>query len=73
MTDAHNTPFIFINRKGRFSVNILLISDSNCKILAANALYPGSVHDSAIWCMSTIRDHLWNRYESGKREVNSKK
>lgn len=55
MTDAHNRPFIFVNRKGRFSVNVMLISDSNCKILAANALYPGSVHDSAIWNMSTKR------------------
>ncbi|CAG9862688.1 unnamed protein product, partial [Phyllotreta striolata] len=41
------------------------ISDSNCKILACSARYPGSTHDAAIWNTSTIRAHLMRNYERG--------
>ncbi|GLV40830.1 hypothetical protein CBL_10005 [Carabus blaptoides fortunei] len=41
------------------------ISDSDTKIIACNARYPGSVHDSAIWQMSNIKQHLRRQYENG--------
>ncbi|GLV40063.1 uncharacterized protein CBL_02948 [Carabus blaptoides fortunei] len=45
----------------------MLISDSDCRILAVNARYPGSVHDSAIFQMSNIRNFLRTEYENGHK------
>lgn len=33
INDVHNPPFIFINRKVKYSINVMLNSDSDCKIL----------------------------------------
>lgn len=41
------------------------ICDSNLKIIAINARYPGSTHDAAIWQMSNICQHLRNKYFTG--------
>ncbi|CAH1366233.1 unnamed protein product [Tenebrio molitor] len=43
---------IFINRKNFHSLNVLLVCDSDLKILSVNARYPGSVHDSAVYMMN---------------------
>ncbi|XP_018564931.1 putative nuclease HARBI1 [Anoplophora glabripennis] len=43
----------------------MLICDVDCNILACNAQYPGSVHDSAIWRVSDIKNFLRNEYENG--------
>lgn len=45
----------------------MLISDSECRIIAVDARYPGSVHDAAIWQMSNIRNYLRNEYINGHR------
>ncbi|KAK9736083.1 DDE superfamily endonuclease [Popillia japonica] len=58
----------FVQEKPIQSERMLLnckISDSNNKIIGCNARYPGSVHDSAIWQMSDIRNYLRQQYTNG--------
>ncbi|KAB0794565.1 hypothetical protein PPYR_11404 [Photinus pyralis] len=42
-----------------------IICNSNLKILAINARFPGSVHDSGIWATSAIRRELMVKHEEG--------
>lgn len=65
VADLNHPPHVYINRKGKYSINVMLISDANNKIIACNARFPGSVHDSAIWQVSSIRAHLQHRFENG--------
>ncbi|KAI4455703.1 hypothetical protein MML48_9g00006859 [Holotrichia oblita] len=59
-------PFIlFLNRKGYYSLNVQIICNSKLRILAINARFPGSVHDSAIWQTSQIRATLQRMYLEG--------
>lgn len=53
----------YINRKGYHSINVQVVCDSNLKIVAVNARYPGSVHDAAIWYTSLVHQHLRQQYE----------
>ncbi|KAK4887473.1 hypothetical protein RN001_003744 [Aquatica leii] len=62
-TDEEDPPFVYLNRKGRYSINVMLISDANAKIIGCSARFPGSVHDSAIWQMSQIKNYLRSQYE----------
>ncbi|KAK4882999.1 hypothetical protein RN001_006318 [Aquatica leii] len=62
-TDEEHPPFVYLNRKGRLSINVMLISDANAKIIGCSARFPGSVHDSAIWQMSQIKNYLRSQYE----------
>lgn len=66
-TDVDHPPFVYINRKGKHSINVMLICDANQKLLAIDARYPGSVHDSAIFRTSEVRNHLRNKYNMGQR------
>lgn len=50
----------YYNRKGFYSVNVQIIADANLRITNINARFPGSVHDAAIWRMSTINAHFEN-------------
>uniref|UniRef100_UPI00398E7BF3 putative nuclease HARBI1 n=1 Tax=Pristiophorus japonicus TaxID=55135 RepID=UPI00398E7BF3 len=43
-----NTPELFQNRKGYHSLNMQLVCDHSYKIMALDARYPGSSHDSFI-------------------------
>lgn len=52
----------YFNRKGYYSINVQIICDANLRILNMNARFPGSVHDSAIWMMSNINQHLRREY-----------
>lgn len=52
----------YLNRKGYYSLNVQIICDGDLKILNINARFPGSVHDSAIWSTSNIREHLQDVY-----------
>ncbi|XP_022165318.1 putative nuclease HARBI1, partial [Myzus persicae] len=54
--------FVYVNRKGFHSINTQLIVDHTYRILNVNAKFPGSTHDSHIWKMSLIRNHLSNTY-----------
>lgn len=58
---------LFYNRKFFYSMNAQCIVGANLKLLAINARYPGSVHDSAIWSTSLIRRHLQNCFQNGER------
>ncbi|XP_050065930.1 uncharacterized protein LOC126554995 [Aphis gossypii] len=56
--------FVYVNRKDLYekiwknSINTQLIVDHTYRILNVNAKFPGSTHDSHIWKMSLIRNHL---------------
>ncbi|KAK4886108.1 hypothetical protein RN001_002379 [Aquatica leii] len=65
VTDLDHPPHVYINRKGYHSINVMLICDSNCRIIACDARYPGSVHDAAIWRMSDVRNYCRGQYENG--------
>jgi len=41
-------PFVYVNRKGKHSINVMLIYDANNIIIGINARYLGSVHDAVI-------------------------
>lgn len=44
------------------------VCDSSMRLLAVNARYPGSVHDAAIWNVSTINVYLRRCFEEGDHE-----
>jgi hypothetical protein len=54
--------YIFVNRKGRHSINVQLICDANYKITNVVARWPGSTHDSRI----LTRSRIGERYENGE-------
>lgn len=55
---------LFRNRKGYHSLNVLVCCDSNMRINYANARFPGSVHDSAIWMTSQIRKYFVDNFST---------
>uniref|UniRef100_A0A6M2DUP9 Putative nuclease harbi1 n=1 Tax=Xenopsylla cheopis TaxID=163159 RepID=A0A6M2DUP9_XENCH len=55
---------LYLNHKGYHSINVEIICDADEKILFANARYPGSTPDEALWEVSPIRHHLSNKNES---------
>lgn len=50
--------YLFYNRKHHYSLNVLAVCDAKQRFLYANANYPGSVHDSAIWLMSDLKRRI---------------
>ncbi|KAJ8926539.1 hypothetical protein NQ314_021086 [Rhamnusium bicolor] len=48
----------YLNRKGRYSLNIQMVCESNRKIIDVVAQYPGSVHDSFIYNNCGLRRFL---------------
>lgn len=52
---ASENGYLYHNRKHFSSLNVLLACSADQMILFANANYPGSVHDSAIWQMSGLK------------------
>ncbi|XP_031351061.1 putative nuclease HARBI1 isoform X2 [Photinus pyralis] len=63
--DPQYPAIAFLNRKGYYSINVQIICNAHLKILAINARYPGSVHDSGIWTTSDIKQVLRNAYQNG--------
>lgn len=49
-----NIEKVYRDRKKQHSINLTLITDSDCKILYANAGRPGSVHDSRVFRESRL-------------------
>lgn len=47
--DMDHPPFVDINRKGKHSINVMIICDANLKVLTIDAHYPGFVLDAAIF------------------------
>lgn len=64
-TDDEHPPTTYIDRSGNYSINVMLICDSDSLVLACDSRYPGSCHDSAIWQVSPIRRFLRSNYEAG--------
>lgn len=52
----------YVNRKGKTSINVQITCNSREQITSVDAQWPGSVHDSRIWRMSTVQDVL-RRYD----------
>ncbi|XP_067615083.1 putative nuclease HARBI1 isoform X2 [Eurosta solidaginis] len=51
---------LFFNRKGYFSINVMVVCNYNMAILAVDASHPGSCHDSFIWNQSEVRQFYRN-------------
>ncbi|XP_048240406.1 putative nuclease HARBI1 [Haliotis rufescens] len=48
----------FVNRKGYHSINVQAVCDSQGKFTNLVARWPGSTHDSHVFKMSNVRQHL---------------
>ncbi|KAJ1188016.1 hypothetical protein NDU88_004781 [Pleurodeles waltl] len=60
------TEHLYLNRKHTHSVNVQAIVDHHGLITNIVAKYPGSIHDSFIFCHSTINQHFQDgRYGNG--------
>ncbi|KAJ2949263.1 hypothetical protein O0L34_g6216 [Tuta absoluta] len=51
-------PERYKNRKGYYSLNIMIMCDSNLNILCVDASYPGSTHDSVVWANHYLNPYL---------------
>ncbi|XP_019894036.2 putative nuclease HARBI1 [Musca domestica] len=58
---------IYYCRKGGHSKNVMIICDSNYIILAANARFGGTAHDSYVWRSSQACRRLEDLYTGGDR------
>ncbi|XP_065357795.1 putative nuclease HARBI1 [Calliphora vicina] len=58
---------LYLNRKGAFSINTLIICDYKMQVRAVDACRPGSCHDSYIWHMSRARNFFFNNYCNGNK------
>ncbi|XP_029160327.1 putative nuclease HARBI1 [Nylanderia fulva] len=61
--------YLFINRKLYHSLNVLVICDSKCEILAVNSAHGGRTHDARVLRSSRVFAHLEQRHREG--EINS--
>lgn len=51
-------PVDFFNRKGRYSMNVMVIANSSYRILHVDCRWPGSAHDARIWNESEAKPYL---------------
>ncbi|XP_055704159.1 putative nuclease HARBI1 [Phlebotomus papatasi] len=59
----------FFNRKRYYSLNVMMVCDSDCYISALNANFPGSAHDSHIWRMSDLNTYLERKCYSSQNDT----
>lgn len=53
-----DAPRDYFNRKQTHSINMLVLGDDKFLVRYLNAEQPGSVHDSAVYTQSSLREHL---------------
>ncbi|XP_021712444.1 putative nuclease HARBI1 [Aedes aegypti] len=58
---------LFYNRKGFYSLNVMLVCDHNLLIRYVDANHPGSSHDSFVWNGSVLNQLLQQEYTNGER------
>ncbi|XP_039969105.1 putative nuclease HARBI1 [Bactrocera tryoni] len=56
---------LYLNRKGCFSVNAMIVCDYKMSITAVDACHPGSSHDAFILNLSNIKQYLLSSFQSG--------
>ncbi|XP_066931127.1 putative nuclease HARBI1 [Clytia hemisphaerica] len=54
----------FVNRKNYHSINVQALTDHNYRFLDVDARWPGSTHDSFIFRVSAVKNHLDNNNNS---------
>ncbi|XP_052870595.1 putative nuclease HARBI1, partial [Anopheles cruzii] len=57
----------YYNRKGFYSLNVLMICDHTMAIRYVNAKYSGANHDAHIWSVSGVDNFFAEKYRSGNR------
>ncbi|RLU16480.1 hypothetical protein DMN91_010548 [Ooceraea biroi] len=60
---------LYINRKLYHSLNVLIVSDYEAKILTVNAAHGGRTHDARVWRASHVCNHLLEMYTAGQRDA----
>ncbi|XP_055904788.1 putative nuclease HARBI1 [Eupeodes corollae] len=58
---------MYYNRKGYFSLNVMLVCDHRMRIRYADARHAGASHDSLVWNSSELRGTLQRKYDGGER------
>ncbi|XP_017472208.1 PREDICTED: putative nuclease HARBI1 isoform X1 [Rhagoletis zephyria] len=56
---------LYYNRKGNFSLNVMLLCDNYLNIRYVDASHPGACHDSFIWDSSGLRAYCEQQYLQG--------
>ncbi|XP_058981748.1 putative nuclease HARBI1 [Musca domestica] len=60
---------LYYNRKGYYSINVMVICDHNMVINYVDARHPGANHDAFVWDQSDAHDHFKNNFIRGKRNT----
>ncbi|XP_065354731.1 putative nuclease HARBI1 [Calliphora vicina] len=60
---------LYYNRKGYYSINVMVICDQKTYIMYVDARHPGANHDAFVWEYSVINQKLQDSFENGKRNT----
>ncbi|XP_054745868.1 putative nuclease HARBI1 [Anastrepha obliqua] len=58
---------LYYNRKGYYSLNVMLECDHELKIHYVDASHPGASHDSLIWNVGELRSHFETQFSNHQR------
>ncbi|XP_065079420.1 putative nuclease HARBI1 [Ochlerotatus camptorhynchus] len=60
---------MYFNWKGFHSINAMMITDHNYRILAVNPCYGGAARDSFVWSMSEEREYFEENFRNGQSRL----